>query len=265
MALFRDDFVSAVADLIAYEANLAEVAAAEGIDLTTKLRLAQAEVAAQLEAAALRPGNVYFAKGAGWQSTGGEGNLSRFGLGQVVVTPPLKLWHTFQTLAIIYRDVYNRRLNDKYLPKWNEYKELARWATDLLFQTGIGIHTNAISRPDQPVLDWVTSSHGSMALFVRMTWLGADGSESAGSQEQAISVPANNALRVTPATAPAGVNGWNAYVGTTSGEVTRQNMAPLEVGAPWVLPPEGLSTGESIGDGQLPEVFRTVPRFVQRG
>lgn len=139
MALFTDQSVSEVADLISYEANLPEVSSAEGIDLETKIRLAQTEVSTHLEAVSSRPGNVYYARGAGWQSTGAEVNLSRFELRQVVVTPPLKLWHTFQTLAIIYRDAYNRKVNDKYLPKWKEYKELANWASDLLFQTGIGL------------------------------------------------------------------------------------------------------------------------------
>ncbi len=110
MALFTDQSVSEVADLVAYEANLPEVSSAEGIDLETKIRLAQTEVRTHLEAASTRPENVYHARGAGWQSTGGEANLSRFELQQVVVTPPLKLWHTFQTLAIIYRDAYNRNL-----------------------------------------------------------------------------------------------------------------------------------------------------------
>ena len=96
MALFTDQSVSEVADLISYEANLPEVSSAEGIDLETKIRLAQTEVSAHLEAASSRPGNVYYARGAGWQSTGAEVNLSRFELHQVVVTPPLKLWHTFQ-------------------------------------------------------------------------------------------------------------------------------------------------------------------------
>ena len=133
MALCTDQNVSDISDLIAYEANLPEIAGAEGIDLATKVKLAQTEVGAELEAATQRPGNVYFTEGSGWQSSGGETNLSRIDLDNIVVTPPLKLWHTFQTLAIAYRDAYNRKLNDKYLPKWKEYKELARWAADLLF------------------------------------------------------------------------------------------------------------------------------------
>jgi hypothetical protein len=265
MALFTDGLVSQVSDLIAYEANLPEVAAAEGIDLATKLQLALTEVGAQIEAASQRPGNVYFARGAGWQTSGAEGNLARFDLSQVVVTPPLKLWHTFQTLAILYRDAYNRKLNDKYLPKWKEYKDLAQWANDLLFQTGIGVTGNPITRPEPPVLDWVASSAGAMAVFVRVTWVGANDVEGAASAEQAATVPANYSLRVTAGEAPAGVAGWNVYAGESSGEVYRQNTEALEVGAAWVMPESGLVGGVRVGEGQLPEVFRTVPRFLQRG
>ena len=181
MALFTDQFVSEVSDLTAYESNLPEIAAAEGIDLQAKLQLAHTEVGAQLEAASRSPGNIYFANGAGWQSSGAETNPSRFELSQVVVTPPLKLFHTFQTLGIVYRDAYNRKLNDKYLPKWREYKELARWAWDLLLQTGIGITSGPLPRPANPTLDWVSSSLSATALFVSMTWLGSTGAESAGS------------------------------------------------------------------------------------
>jgi hypothetical protein len=265
MALFTDGLVSQVSDLVAYEANLPEVAAAEGIDLATKLGLAHTEVGAQIEAASQRPGNVYFARGAGWQATGAEGNLARFDLSQVVVTPPLKLWQTFQTLAIVYRDAYNRKLNDKYLPKWKEYKDLAQWANDLLFQTGIGITSSPIARPEPPALDWVASSAGGMAVFVRMTWADANGIEGAASAEQAATVPVNYSLRVTPAVAPAGVSGWHVYAGGSSGEVFRQNADALELGTAWVMPENGLVSGVKVGEGQLPEVFRTVPRFLQRG
>ena len=265
MALFTDGLVSQVSDLVAYEANLPEVAAAEGIDLATKLQLALTEVGAEISAASQRPGNVYFARGGGWQTSGGEGNLSRFDLGQVVVTPPLNLWHTFQTLAIVYRDAYNRKLNDKYLPKWKEYKDLAQWASGLLFQTGVGITSNPVPRPYPPALDWVASSAEALAVFVRVTWVGAQEVEGAASAEQALTVPANSSLRVVIGAAPAGVLGWHVYAGAASGEGFRQNSEALAPGSAWVMPESGLVSGAKVGEGQLPEVFRTVPRFLQRG
>ena len=265
MSLFTDQFISEVPDLTAYESNLPEIAAAEGIDLNSKLRLAHTEVGAQMEAASRSPGNIYFANGVGWQSSGAESNPSRFELSQVVVTPPLKLVHTFQTLAIVYRDAYNRKLNDKYLPKWCEYKELARWAWDLLLQTGIGITSSPLARPEAPVLDWVSFSLDAAALYVRMTWVGSGATESAGSVQQAIGVPSSNALRVTPPVAPGSVTGWNVYVGESTAELTKQNNELLDMGTAWVMPGSGLANGTPLTSGQEPGAFKTVPRFLQRG
>lgn len=266
MALFTDGFISEVSDLIAYEADLPDVAAAEGIDLATKLRLAQIEVGAQLEASSRRPGNVFLAKGAGWQSTGSEASLPRFELNQVAVTPPLKLWHTFQSLGLIYRDANSRRLNDKYLPKWREYKELASWAAEMLFQTGVGIVLSPAPRPESPELDWTPSGLSAMALGVRVSWVRADGAEGAGSAVSAISIPDSQALRVRVVEqSPEGVNGWNVYVGTSGAAVTKQNAALLAPGSEWVMPETGLTAGEELSDGQAADLFRTVPRFVQRG
>ena len=264
MALFTDENVSDVSDLIAYETNLPEVAAAEGVDLSAKLKLAHVEVGAQLQAASTRPGSVYQGQTGVWNS-GGDANLSRFELDKVVVTPPLKLWHTFQTLAIVYRDLYNRKVNDKYLPKWNEYRELARWAADLLYQTGIGVTWHPLPRPQAPMLDWVSGAHSTATHFAAITWSDAAGEESAGSTEQAVSVPDASALRVMHLTPPGAAKNWNVYVGPVSGELTRQNSLPLPLFTPWVLPPSGPVTGSPLGEGQKPQMFRTAPRFLQRG
>jgi len=265
MALFTDEFVTRVSDLLAYESNLGEVSAAEGIDLDIKIRLAHTEVGAKLEAASRSPGNVFFPHGSGTAFGGGSATQGRFELSEVVVTPPLKLTHTFQTLAIVYRDAFNRKLNDKYLPKWTEYKELARWAWDLLAQTGIGVSLAPIPRAKAPALDWVSSAGTLPPLFVSITWVGANDAEGAGSVEQAITIPAGNALRVTPPTAPDGTVGWNVYVAEASGALTRQNTVSIDTGTAWVPPESGLVAGEELGSGQAPDLFKTIPRFAQRG
>ncbi len=264
MALFVDGLVSETADLIAYEADLKGVAASEEIDLKSKATLAQTEVGAQLEASSRRPGHVYYAQGSGWQSTGAETALPRFDLGQVVVTPPLKLWHTFQTLSLIYRDANSRRVADKYLAKWREYKELSKWAQELLFQTGVGLTNGPIPRPAEPQLGEAASTLGSLSLWVRMSWT-AGAAEGAGSAARAVKTAAGKALVVTPPTAPAGVTGWHVYVGESEEELQRQNSAVLAVGSSWTMPDSGLIAGEPLGEGQKPDVFRTVPRFLQRG
>ena len=264
MALFTDGMISEIQDLLAYESNLTEVGEAEGIDLTSKLQLAQSELGAELAAAALSPGNIYWT-GRGWHSTGSEANLSRFDLGRVVVTPPLKLWHSFQALSIVYRDAYNRKLNDKYRPKWNEYKELARWASNLLYTTGLGLTLNPIPRPAKPAVDWVTGTLAAMTLYVRITWIGSGGAEGAASETVAVETPSSTALRVTPPAGAGSSTGWNVYAGGAAGEESRQNSAPLVLGQSWTMPGTGLASGAAVGTGQAPDLFKAVPRFVPRG
>lgn len=265
MALFTDGLVSELPDLLGYEADLLDVAGALKIELGVKLLLAQTEVGAQLEATSRRPGNVFLARGAGWQSTGGETSAPRFDLSQVVVTPPLKLWHTFQTLALFFRDAQARKVEDKYLPKWREYKELAKWASDLLLQTGVGLTTSPVPRAPQPAIGNEVSTLQGMSLYVRATWVGADGSEGAGSKERAVHTIANQALTLNMPAAPAGAVGWHVYIGQSQGIAKRQTESPLATGAEWVMPTSGVVEGPDLGNGQPAEMFRTAPKFLQRG
>jgi hypothetical protein len=264
MALFTDRFTVEIADLLAYESDLQAVASAAGIDLQTKLQIAQTEVGAQIEASSRRPGNVFYAGNAGWQSTGAEASLPRFELPQVIVTPPLKLWLTFQALTLVFRDAHTRKANDKYLPKWREYKELAKWASELLFQTGVGLTAAPIPRAEQPEVGFAPSSLAGMALYVRVAWTRGT-EEGAGSLERAVRTTSNQALRLTPAEGPQPATGWNVYLGRRRGEALLQNDGPLEVGEAWTMPESGLAAGREIGDGQRPDLFRTAPRYLQRG
>ncbi len=264
MALLTDGLVSELGDLLAYESDLQDLATAEGISISSKLLLAQTEVSAQLEASSRRPGNVFFAAGSGWRSTGSEISLPRFDLDQVVVTPPLKLWHTFRTLALFFSDAQTRKENDKYLPRARQYSELAKWAGELLFQTGVGLTATPIPRAKQPALNIEAAALPAMALYVRIAWVRGD-EEGAGSPERATQTGANQALKVTPPAAPEGVTGWHVYLGERRGEALRQSESPLALGSSWTMPAGGLSQGAEIGGGQTAELFRTAPRFLQRG
>ncbi len=265
MALFTDGLVSELSDLLGYEADLLDVAGALRVDLEVKLQLAQTEVGAQLEATSRRPGNVYLARGSSWQSTGAETSAPRFDLNQVVVTPPLRLWHTFQSLALFFRDAHGRKIEDKYLPKWREYKELAKWASDLLFQTGVGLATTPVPRPPEPLIEFEPSTLPAMSLYVRTTWVGGDGVEGAGSRERAVQTTANQALKLTTSSVPPGVGGWHVYVGQAAGVAIRQTANPLGVGDSWVMPVGGVVDGLELGSGQPAEMYRTAPKFLQRG
>jgi len=265
MALFTDGFAAGLEDLLGYEADLQAVASAAGLDLNTKLKLAQTEVGAQIEASSRRPGNVFYGGNAGWQSTGAEVSLPRFDTAQVVVTPPLRLWLIFQALALVFRDAHTRKANDKYLPKWREYKELAKWASELLFQTGVGLTATPIPRAPQPEVGFADSNLAGLAAFIRIAWTRGASEEGAGSLEKAVRTMSGQALEITPPAPPTVATGWNVYIGRRKGEALLQNEQPLELGQVWTMPETGFVAGREIGDGQAPDMFRTAPRYWQRG
>src|ERR1051326_4705850 len=101
MALFTDGPVSGIDDLTAQDSQLLDVSQVENIDVTRKLILAQDELALELESLLKR---LSYSE----RSSSYEGRPK---ITMVVVTPALKMWHTFHTLALIYTDAYNSQLN----------------------------------------------------------------------------------------------------------------------------------------------------------
>lgn len=250
--LFHDSTISTADHLAEYESELRAVAAAEGIDLEIKLRLAQTEVGVELLAASVLP----------------DATSSRtvFTLDQVVVTDALRLWHIFHTLAIIFRDAYNRRLNDKYLPKWKEYRELAQIAAGQYLAIGIALALAPVPAPGTPMLESI--SGGALPAgnyFVRTTWINAAGQESAPSLATAKALAAGQLLRVTPATPPSQAIGWYPYVGSESGREQRQSSTALALTDSWTMPATGLASGAAPPEGQEPDLLRPLPRTLQRG
>jgi hypothetical protein len=143
--LFTDGPISTVDQLADYESDIRQLAAAESIDLDSKLRLAQTEMGVELLATTVQPDDGYLLAGYNLAFV-----RNSFTLNQVVVTDALRLWHIFATLATVYRDAYNRKLNDKYLPKWNEYRDLARGAQGQCMTIGVGLVYKPIPGADQP-------------------------------------------------------------------------------------------------------------------
>src|SRR5689334_3245612 len=98
MALFIDGPISTIDDLTAQDTQLNDVASTEGIDATKKLELAQEELEIEL--------------------TSLLGDVSG-----VIVTPALRLWHTYRALTLVYSDAYYSQLNDRYKGKRDEYEQ----------------------------------------------------------------------------------------------------------------------------------------------
>ncbi len=254
--LFTDGPISTVDQLADYESEIRQVAAGESINLDSKLRVAQTEMGVELLTTSVQPDD------------GLVGGFVRnsFTLSQVVVTDALRLWHIFYTLGAVYRDAYNRKLNDKYLPKWNEYRELARGAQNQCMTLGVALVYHPLAAPGLPQLTAVEGGTlPASNYFVQTTWINAKGQESAPSPEAGKSLTLGQLLQVQPAAPPADATGWIVYVSQISGQEQKQFYVPLNPYYAWTMPSTGLVTGTSPGNGQSYDILRTVPRTLQRG
>ena len=157
MALFTDGPIAAADDLVGHDSAVLTVASTEGIDLTKKLSLAMAELA--LELAKLLP------------------TVER--LDRVAVTPAIKMWHTFRTLELVYRDAYQNQLNDRYAGKRDQFASLGKWALEKLMEAGVGIISSPIPKAPAPELTYFPGQQAGATYYVGVSWSGGQGEEGA--------------------------------------------------------------------------------------
>ncbi len=262
MALFTDAPISTLDQLAAQDTAVLNVASTEGIDATAKLTLAQNELGAELVAATARSPFAPTSLLTWWP---GVVLTSSVRLSSIAVTPPLLMWHTFRTLELIYRDAYYNQLNDRYMGKWNAYKDLSKWAAGLLFQTGVGVVADPVPIAQSPELAVVSGTQPAANYFVQVTWRNSSGGEGMPSPVSSASATGQNSVRVTATSPPSNAVGWNVYAGTSVNSITLQNAVPINVGQVWVLPSGGLVSGVAPGTGQPPDYFCPLPRYLQRG
>jgi len=257
MALFMDGPISTIDDLSAQDSQLADVASADGIDVTQKLALAQEHVAQELEGLLAGMGRPEQSL---WRS-------ARLSLHHVAVTPALKLWHTYRTLEIVYADAYNNQLNDRYAGKRDQFRSMASWAYDKFVRIGAGIVYDPIPRATKPTLTAVEAAAGALPdgiYFVTMAWVNQAGEEGASAEANTISTAAAT-LAVQPRDPPKSAVAWNVYAGIDAGSMFRQNGAPIPAGLSWTQPSMLTTTGPRAGQGQEPAFFRPMPRVLLRG
>jgi hypothetical protein len=252
--LFTDNPAIAIEDLADYEAAVLDTAVTEGINLTVKIRLAVNEVGLQLQSQfpPLQP----------------NGSLANppLTLSNIVVTPPLRLWLVFHTLELVYRDAYFSQLNDRYLAKWNEYKDLSASAAALLFQIGVGTVADPIPQAVHPALSLVAGALATGTYFVEVSWKNASGQEGSPSETTALGVTASHTLQVQALNAPSNAVSWNVYAGLTPDALFLQNTTPLVPGAIWTAPSSGLfASGTQPGTGQPPTYLSPAPKILLRG
>jgi hypothetical protein len=250
MALFTDCAVTSIEELRGHDTQLLNVATVEGIDVTRKLGLAHEELSVEV--------------------TGMLGRLGVAGqlsgppaIEQVVMTPPLKLWHVFRTLEMVYGDAYNSQLNDRYRGKRDGYRERVKWAYDQAIRSGLGIAADPVKQAATPT---VRASAGGLtdgAYYVAIAWTNAASEEGASSVPAVIQVSGSSFAVET--NAPPKVAGWNVYSGTIQAAMTIQNPRTLAPGQTWVQPDALSTTGRRAGSGQVPSYWLPVPRTIQRG
>lgn len=159
MALFTDGPINTPAELEDHESAILDVAHSEGIDVSAKIRLAQEEIANRIV--------LFLLSGAG------ETNRRVVGMSDVAVTQPLQQWHAHKTLALVYRDAYNRQLNDRYQGKWKEYERLAKASAETFFRIGVGLIADPVPRAGLPVLGTTPGASAGATFYVAITWVNA--------------------------------------------------------------------------------------------
>jgi hypothetical protein len=267
--LLTDASPNTTEDLRVYESAILEVAHTEMIDLDVKLDLATEEIAEDVLDFLL-------------DHTGADPQMfSRFllgtpsawrrrrGVADVVVTRQMKRWHAAHTLVIVYRDAFNNQLNDRYQPKFLEYRELARNARERTFHFGVGLALTPIPQAQPPVFSAVSGLIPQTTYYARASWVSASGQEGAPSVITTYDAPAGSLPVVQMTNPPAAATGFNVYMGLTPDTLALQNTslnsAPIPVGQSFTLATTGLVAGQAPSDGQVPDVYIDGGWVLRRG
>ncbi len=252
MALFSDGGPAVMADLRRYESSAESVARDEQIDLDAKLAVAAEEVGMETFSFLLMSATPLT-----------ETARRQTGLADVVVTEPMRRWHAVRTLAGLYRDAFGSSVNDRYRRKWEEYEKLAKDAAEYCFTTGIGLSRVPVPKAPLPLVAETAIVPDRADRTIRINWVQADGAEGAASDALEYSLAPGDEI-LAPGSVPAGVTGWNVYIGVSGGAVTRQNPSPLGLNVAWAVA-YGLEEGTAATDGPAPDYLVVERRILRRG
>jgi len=254
MALYTDG-ISTIQDLANQDSSVLSTAQTENINLSEKLTLAQQDLGIEITTL-LQRSNTYDWEF--WLQPVPQ-------LNNIVVTPPLQLWHVFHTLQLVYQDVYFNQLNDRYKAKRDQFQQLADGAMQKLIQAGLGIAANPIPQAAPPTLSSIPGGQPAETYYVSTSWLNAQDQEGEASDSACLAVAAGNALAAQPVNPPANATGWNVYAGLTNTTLILQNPTPLAMDQVWVQAGPVSTVGQAPGSGQAPDYLRALPRVMQRG
>ncbi|MBV8833881.1 MAG: hypothetical protein JO108_32175 [Acidobacteriaceae bacterium] len=256
MALFTDQEVIALSDLLNFEDSVSQVASSHGIDVTTKINLSVGAIGDKLLLWLLK----MRASDPQW--------LERrtIGVSTVVVTPTLYRWLCLDSLSRFFAEAYNVQLNTRFQAKWTEYQASANEAGEMFFMSGLGLVYKPLAKAGTPLLSTVTGITPEQTLYVQTTWVDSAGNESASGICGAVVLNGATNLQVSPSgVVPETATGWNVYAGTNPSGLQRQNANPIANGSVWQLPTSGVIPGPAAGSGQNPDVYLVLSRRIQRG
>jgi hypothetical protein len=254
MPLFTDGPPSEMADLTAQDTQLLNMTSVEGIDVTQKLRLAQDELS--LELSAMLEGS-YYADAAFWLPA--QATISN-----VVVTPALKLWHTYRTLELVYREAYSNQLNDRYKANRDQFQDRAKWAYEKLVQLGIGMCRCPLPQAAIPMVVCAPGNLPDGTYYAAMAWINEACEEGTPSVLTTFTT-SGGTLLVQPTSTPTYANAWNVYLGVSPESMSLQNESPIVAGQTWLQPDAVGAGGRAPGYGQSPNYTKPVPRMILRG
>ena len=263
--LLTDGSPNNTEDLRVYESAILGLANLEAIDLGVKLDLATDEIAEEVLDFLLDHAGTNTQVFSPLQIGTPAARRRMIGVSDVVVTRQLKRWHAVHTLEIVYRDAFNNQLNDRYQPKFLEYRELTRNAREHTFHFGVGLALTPIPQAQTPVISAVAGLLPETTYYARASWVGASGQEGAPSETTAYGAPAGGLPMAQMTSPPAAATGFNVYLGLTPDGLALQNPTPVPVGQSFTLPGTGLAAGAAPGDGQAADTYISGGWMLRRG
>jgi hypothetical protein len=212
--LFTDGLVLSSEKLREHDNYILEVASTESIELSSKLAVAQRSVGYELTSFLLS-----------WDTP--------IELSRVVVNDELRDVLALQTLAAVYRDAYNRHLNDRYHGRWKEFSVMGDRAMLRYLQNGVGVVSHPAPLAEKPTVDTAVTGGLDPAVYtVQIAWQHMSGT--VGERSEAVLADcAEGGMTVVPPVEPLGMAGWHVFIGVGESPVLRQNESPITPGIPW--------------------------------
>ncbi len=254
MALFVDGPICSIDDLTDEDSGLLDVAQTAGINVTTKIRLGQGEIAGDLQLWLNKPRRQPEAL---WAP------LPR--MEQIVATPALKRWGAMHALALVYRDAFFSQLADRYQAKWQAYTKAARDARETVIAGGLGLVSDPLLRAQPPILATVPAPQSGGTFYASVAWVNQAGQEGCASEAASINVPDGRVMTVQGSRSPANATAMRVYAGASLSAMALQNSVDLPVDATYTYIQGQVTHARLPGSGQTADFTRQLARVLLRG